>query len=360
MSILFLIPILQHWILSACLIRHSSTPPPLEAWIEPDFVGLLDSILFAPLVSNMLYLMFIMFFLGLKTNHLVNFRRQPYLIGIGGDSGSGKHTLATLMIQLLGRKNTLQINGDADHKWERGHEQWQAYTHLNPKANQLYLQFDHTHRLKRGRSIQRVEYDHDSGKFTLPKKLEPGNCVLFVGLHPYYIPQMRELFDLKIFMAPDESLRLKWKIERDMAKRGYSEQEIMKQIQKRMEDSQKYIAPQEQFADLIICYRTNADGKLEAEYRFSIGWNVEGLLEYLESVGHHEFQISHSFENKSEKQILVVSGTMSAGVFRQCIEVHAKFLEDYLDQEYELADHINGFTQVLILWIFSQMRTEWQ
>lgn len=337
--------------------QHRST---LEGWAKPYSEGLMDSILFVPLVSNMLYLMFIMFFLGLKTNNLVNFRRQPYLIGIGGDSGSGKHTLAALLIQMLGRKNTMQINGDADHKWERGHEKWQAYTHLNPKANQLYLQFDHTNRLKRGRSIQRVEYDHDTGKFTAPKKLEPGSCALFVGLHPYYIPQMRELFDLKIFMAPEESLRLKWKIERDMAKRGYSEQAILEQIQKRMDDSQKYIAPQEQFADLVIRYRTRKKGELEAEYRFSISWNVEGLLESLESFGNKDFQVSHSFEADSEKQTLVVSGIMQASVFRQCIEAHAELLEDYLDQECELADHINGFTQLLILWLFRQIRMERQ
>lgn len=45
-----------------------------------------------------------------------------------------------LINSLLGRKEVLEIEGDGDHKWERGEEMWNSYTHLDPRANFLYRQ----------------------------------------------------------------------------------------------------------------------------------------------------------------------------------------------------------------------------
>ena len=39
---------------------------------------------------------------------------------------------------IFGKNFTQIIHGDDNHKWERGHEKWLEYTHLNPKANNLY------------------------------------------------------------------------------------------------------------------------------------------------------------------------------------------------------------------------------
>jgi uridine kinase len=324
-------------------------------WVYED-PKLADSILFVPLATSMFYLMCIMFFLGVKNNRLVNFRKRPYLIGVGGDSGTGKHTLADLCKMIFGESRTLQINGDADHKWERGHEMWSAFTHLNPKANNLYVQFEQTSTLKHGRTIQRVEYDHGSGKFTHPRDIKPDNYLVFVGLHPYYIPQMRSLFDLKIYMDTDESLRLRWKVERDQAKRGYSLEKVQEQIKNRLPDAEKFIRPQAGFADLLIKYREgDPEKKVLTDYTVSTKWNMEHLLEYFEALKEtNSFSIAHSYDEDWEKQTLTFSGELGAEHFKTYVEQNFELYEEYINKNYRFDGNYNGFTQLVILHLVMQ------
>ena len=67
-----------------------------------------------------------------------------------------------------------------------------------------------------------------------------------------YLPQTRKYLDLKIYMDIDEQLRRYWKIQRDMKHRGYSEQKILQQVEERMQDAEKYIYPQRDYADMRI------------------------------------------------------------------------------------------------------------
>ena len=63
------------------------------------------------------------------------------LINISGASGVGKTTISTIISLILSEpySNVLNICGDDLHKWERGDENWDKYTHLNPKDNNLTL-----------------------------------------------------------------------------------------------------------------------------------------------------------------------------------------------------------------------------
>ena len=63
---------------------------------------------------------------------------------------------------------------------------------------------------------------------------------------------MRECYDVKIYLDPDEELRVRWKIQRDMAKRGYSREQVLKQLEDRRHDSPTYIQPQRTFADIVV------------------------------------------------------------------------------------------------------------
>jgi uridine kinase/Gpi18-like mannosyltransferase len=189
---------------------------------------------------------------GVRSNSIYK-RDHAVVIGIGGDSGAGKSTvLADVKHMLSGR--VVELEGDADHKWERGDEHWQTLTHLDPKANFLHRQADTILTLKRGRSAKRVEYDHSTGQFTDPHVVEPNEFVIMSGLHTFYLPKMRKLIDFKIFMDTDYALNARWKMLRDQKERGYSEEEIIKQIESRRPDSDKFIAPQKEFADLVIRY----------------------------------------------------------------------------------------------------------
>ncbi|HEY6881417.1 MAG TPA: hypothetical protein VI299_25505, partial [Polyangiales bacterium] len=150
---------------------------------------------------------------GVRSNGVYRFREQSFMIGIGGDSGAGKHTLGRDLATSLGQQISL-INGDDDHKWERGHAMWRRYTHLDPRGNLLHEQAAALAALRRGGDVRKRHYDHDAGRFTVPLLLRPSDFVAIVGLHPFYLPSQRQLLELKVFVDPLEDLRRDWKVSR--------------------------------------------------------------------------------------------------------------------------------------------------
>jgi len=212
----------------------------------------LADISFTLLEVTLVSIMYAFYKYGIKSNSI--YRKQLNLIiGIGGDSGVGKTTLLNNLQNLLGNK-LLQIEGDGEHKWERGDKNWNKFTHLDPKANHIHKQSEAIYSLKHNESIFRSEYEHSNGKFSEPKKVKPKEFIVIAGLHPFYLPKLRKNIDFKIYIDTDETLRRHWKIIRDTKKRGYSTEKILEQIEARMEDAGKYIYPQKEFADMIVRY----------------------------------------------------------------------------------------------------------
>jgi uridine kinase len=189
---------------------------------------------------------------------------MPYLIGVAGDSGSGKTTFALSLRRIFGNKNIAIVAGDDMHKWERGNPLWQKFTHLHPKANNLHDDMESALSLKSGDTVYRRRYDHGSGKFTLPMKLESKKVIIFEGLHSFFLGQMREALDLKIFIMPEESLRVEWKLFRDMNERGHARERVLEQIKNRADDSEKFIRTQEKYSDITISLRKKNDNKNNA------------------------------------------------------------------------------------------------
>ena len=50
---------------------------------------------------------------------------------------------------------------------------------------------------------------------------------------------MRDCYDVKIYLDPEEDLRVKWKIHRDTTKRGYTLEEVMAQLERRESPSRE-------------------------------------------------------------------------------------------------------------------------
>lgn len=240
---------------------------------------------------------------------------QPYLIGICGDSGSGKSTLTTSIAQLFGIGNSLVVRGDDMHRWERHHEKWNEFTHLNPKANWLHRDLAHLIDLKEGKRIMRKSYDHDTGKFTELSAINPNKVIIYEGLHTFYLQEASNIYDLKIFMKPSEELRRYWKIQRDVKKRGYSQEMVMAAIDKRWEDSNNYILNQETEANIVFSIEpeiTNRPEDLDKEVYLKIVCSndifFESLIDQLKLTA--PIEIKHEIDRN--KQIVIVKGVISA------------------------------------------------
>ena len=289
---------------------------------------------------------------GISNSMKARIKNTPYLIGIGGDSGAGKSTITKSLENLFSIQNITIIRGDDMHKWERGHKMWEEHTHLSPKANNLHQEINQIKQLKSGKKVLRRHYDHNTGHFTEPLPIYSNKVIVFEGLHPFYIAAKRELFDIKIFVEPDEDLRINWKVKRDIEKRGYDKKKILNQLKFREEDSKKYIKPQGQFADVKLSYYS-LDNVLDNNrkkddnigLKISCGTNID-LHEFCKLFS--EFKtivINHGYD--SNFQYLLVEGEISK------IEIQKVFFKlikdnDILDQPI-LESDFKGFIQLFIL-----------
>ncbi len=228
----------------ALTLKVSGLVPQL---FSPRAAGVSWSLLFAVTVMTA----FEMYRVGVRGSDLHDFLDTTFMIGIGGDSGAGKHTISQDLAALLGAQYTA-VNGDDDHRWERGHAMWRQHTHLDPRANHLIAQVEAVAALRRGAGVLKRQYDHENGRFTGPVRVEPTPFVAIVGLHPFYLEQQRNLLHLKLFVDTDEALRRAWKVARDVAKRGYASERAGAELDRREEDSTRFVRPQARYADVVV------------------------------------------------------------------------------------------------------------
>lgn len=174
------------------------------------------------------------------------------IIAIAGDSGSGKSTLLNFLEPLFAANTVVKFETDRYHKWERGDEHYNTCSHLNPLANHLEKMSIDVYNLKVGNEIYTVDYNHVTGKFTTPGKIESKGHIILCGLHTLYMNDLNNIINLKIFMDTDRNLIRKWKIQRDVTERGYSLEKVLKQLDERENDYDVYIKNQKQNADIII------------------------------------------------------------------------------------------------------------
>lgn len=189
---------------------------------------------------------------GIHSNEYFRLSRKPFLIGIAGDSGAGKDTLAKAITGVFGSHSVTHISGDGYHLWDRQKPMWQVMTPLNPRANAI-AQFAHdVQALANGKCIAVRHYDHTSGRMSNPHQVESNHFIVVSGLHALYPLPLREILGLKIYLDMDDRLRRHFKMQRDTQNRGHSLEEAETMLARREPDAAMFIRPQSQFADIIF------------------------------------------------------------------------------------------------------------
>lgn len=213
-----------------------------------------DSITLTLLQTSLASLLVACWVLVVRREAPINGFSRPKVIGISGDSGAGKDTLSRLLCELFEVEHTLVVEGDDYHKWARGNENWRTTTHLNPNANRLGKLASDAGDLLSGKLAFQPHYNHDTGQFTAPREIRPNRTIIIQGLHTLYLRSMRESFDLKVFLDPDERVRLAWKISRDVGERGKDLNAVLESLRQRESDAELHVRPQREIADWIIEY----------------------------------------------------------------------------------------------------------
>ncbi|MBW4659620.1 MAG: phosphoribulokinase [Drouetiella hepatica Uher 2000/2452] len=174
------------------------------------------------------------------------------LIGVAGDSGCGKSTFLRRLADLFGEELMTVICLDDYHSLDRKGRKEAGVTALNPKANNFDLMYEQVKALKEGQEIMKPIYNHETGMIDPPERIVPTPIVVIEGLHPMYDERVRSLIDFGVYLDIDDEVKIAWKIQRDMAERGHTYEDVLAAINARRPDFSAYIDPQKQYADMVI------------------------------------------------------------------------------------------------------------
>ncbi len=177
---------------------------------------------------------------------------RPVILGIVGDSAAGKTTISGALVDILGEDQVTHVATDDYHKYDREQRKEHDITPLHPDCNYMDIIAQHLTLLREGEPILKPVYKHDDGTFGPPEYIEPRPFAVVEGLLGYHTQGLRDTYDVRVYLAPPEELRRKWKVKRDTSKRGYTEEEVLADLDKREPDSAQFIRPQERHADLVI------------------------------------------------------------------------------------------------------------
>ena len=189
---------------------------------------------------------------AISRNDFFRLSRQSFLIGVAGDSGSGKDTFCDSITGLFGTHSVVKHSGDDYHLWDRKKPMWQIITPLNPMANDLEGFSHDLISLADGKQIQTRHYDHEKGQMGQLNKIKSNDFIIANGLHALYLPILRDCYNLKIYLDIDEGLRRHFKLNRDVGDRGHTVEKVLNEFEKRGSDSIRFIHPQSAYADLVL------------------------------------------------------------------------------------------------------------
>ena len=177
---------------------------------------------------------------------------RPVMIAIAGDSAAGKTTLTRGIAETLGADRATALCVDDYHRYDRAERKNIPFTVLHPDCNYIDVMEQHLQLLALGRPILKPVYDHSTGSLVRPVLVEPREFVIVEGLLPLHTKLARACFDITVYLDPPEEIRRKWKIRRDCAERGYTDDAVLAELDRREPDSAAFIRPQRQWADMAI------------------------------------------------------------------------------------------------------------
>lgn len=178
------------------------------------------------------------------------------IIGIAGGTGSGKTTVVNQIIEELKNEEVDVISQDS-YYMDTSHLSYEERTRINfdhPKSIDFDLLVNHLKDLKEGKNIQQPVYsfrEHNRTAETV--EIQPRKVIIVEGILILTHPDIREMFDIKIYVHADSDERLIRRLKRDIAERGRDLDEVLNRYQNTLKPMhQQFIEPTKEFADIII------------------------------------------------------------------------------------------------------------
>lgn len=202
----------------------------------------------------------------------------PIVIGIAGGTGSGKTTVANVIVDRVGQNQIAYLPHDAYYKdlSNLPENQRVEINFDHPDSLDSELLIEHIQSLKNNLAIELPLYDfksHSRTKETL--HIEPKSVILVEGILIFTELQLRSLFDVKLFVDTDADIRFIRRLLRDICERGRSTETVVNQYLKTVRPMHlEFVEPSKRYADVII-----PEGGMNLVAMDMVVARIEALLE---------------------------------------------------------------------------------
>ncbi len=178
------------------------------------------------------------------------------VIGIAGGTGSGKTTVVREIIKSLDKSEVAVLSQDSYYR-DSSHLPLEERKKLNfdhPKALEFELLVNHISKLKNGESIKEPIYSYlTCSRASETNTISPKKVIIVEGILILTNPELRDLFDIKIFVHASDDDRLIRVIKRDTIERGRDVHQVLDRYHKTLKPMHnQFIEPSKNYADLII------------------------------------------------------------------------------------------------------------
>lgn len=178
------------------------------------------------------------------------------IIGIAGGTGCGKTTVVDQILNELPEGEVGVISQDSYYK-DTSHLSYDERIKINfdhPRSIDFDLLEAHLKQLKNGEAIDQPVYsfvEHNRTGDTI--KTRPRKVMIVEGILILTNQELRDMFDIKIFVHADSDERLIRRLKRDICERGRDLDEVLTRYQNTLKPMhQQFIEPMKEYADIII------------------------------------------------------------------------------------------------------------
>ncbi len=179
-----------------------------------------------------------------------------FVIGIAGGTGCGKTTVVKKIMKNFPERQVTLIPQDSYYK-DNSHlplEERQKINFDHPESLEFNLLIDHLEKLKKGRSVKQPTYSYLTCTRNEETVLvQPRKVIIVEGILIFTQPELRKIFDIKVFVDAEPDDRLSRVIQRDIAERGRKVEQVLKRYYETVKPMHtQFIEPTKRFADIIV------------------------------------------------------------------------------------------------------------
>jgi len=202
---------------------------------------------------------------------------QSLVIGVAGGTGSGKTTVANVILERVGKEHISYLPHDAYYRElsDLPPDQKAAVNFDHPDSLETELMIKHIHQLKNGQSVELPIYDFSTHSRTGETiRVDPQRVIIVEGILIFAEPELRKLFDVKLFVDTNSDVRFIRRLQRDITERGRTTEMVIHQYLTTVRPMHlEFAEPSKRYANVII-----PEGGLNAVAMDMVIARIEALL----------------------------------------------------------------------------------